>query len=678
MSDTEVESLNTVSSSFFEEALANIKSCADDCHKEDITADEYINFSTVLDYYINDWNVFTVQERLQIMDLLYKVFSNDRALLAEVSWDLPELLLPFLDCSWPIRAGLRNSVQIIAFYKVFNLIAEFGNPKELLVNCCEEIKKLKDTENEIIEIDENQVEDIKAVLETEFYSSLQSNLEETIKTYSQTYPGIKLVVKFHALIECIRFSIERIETIYPSRILGIVIQALINFIHNAPAASNSIPFLRTLYLFIRDYAPPNFPNEVLESKELTPEELEKLFKDESYLQQKLIRCLFDALVDKLSLGHYTALVSKIVPAFSTAIEPADGAYYVELMNRILSLALTLDVDIVGTLSSEIENTKNLFTKNIAALESTEDILNLVIKAYNDSSFRTKDPSKLPISETSVAVLYVWAKYVENWKLTLPQSISTMDLIEFQLAIFIPYTIKPQLANSTLIAFLIIVTSITAERKKLIFPKTNIKEYKLVVFTYLQTLSSLAQISPNKTISKKLFANFFKKFIQHMPPDIAYEFIIDTLTHCPHQDTILNVLITYALLINTGKYDTEKLTKDLAEVSISKGPKLPARNIETIPTFIDFDDKKQRDFVKVLESTVNDSVQEKQLLPHQAGKIVSIAGFIRQVKFSEDNKKQIIESLKGLKPILADVTETKDSANMIAKLNHIIDQFSETV
>lgn len=671
MSDTEVESLNTVSSSFFEEAMANLRNCANDCRKEDVTQEDYINFSTLLDYYVNDWTVFTVTERLQLMDLLCEIFSEDKALLAGVSWDLPELLIPYLDADWPFKQSLRHSAQIVTFYKVFNLIAEFGNPKELLLTCSEEIKKLRDDDYEQGSYG-NVTEETKDT--DEQLNTLESENKATFYISPPGYtpnPRRKVMVKFHALMECIRFSLERTETAYPSRLLAVVVKSLIHFLNTARSASFLISVLRTLYLFIRDYSPPNFPNEVFESKKLTEEEMTKLFEDEGYLQQKLIRYLYDALVEKLSQGHFASLVSRVLPSLKYEQREVNDEYYAELMNRVLTLALTLDLDIIESLTFEIEHTRQLFAENIDNLKGIEDIMNLMIKSYNNSSFREKDPKKLPTSPISLSVLYVWAKYVENWTFELPSTITTMDLIEFQLSIFLPYTLKPLLVNFSAITFLMIITTIKMETTKTIFPKENLEQHKLIVFTYLQTLSSLAQLYPNNRTIKKIYATFFKKFIQHMPKDIAYEFVMDTLTHCPHQDTIFNVLVTYANMINSGEYDTECLTEAMESVSIGKGPKLPARDAKASHSFIDFDETKQNDFIVIFESTVDEAIKENQLLPHFAGKIISMTGFIKNVKFSDTNNDRLRDALSKLKPKLEGIKTDDNTVTLINKLNNSI-------
>lgn len=675
MSDTEVESLNTVSSSFYEEAVSNLKSCANDCRKEDVTQDDYINFSTLLDYYVHDWTVFNVTERHQLMDLLFNIFNENKLLLAGVSWDLPELLIPYLDADWPFKPALRESVQVVSFYKVFNLIAEFGNPKELLITCCEEIKKLRDDDYD------HDTMSIAIAKEDNTNNEERSKNWEIGENNNMTdtpNPRRKLIVKFHALIECIRFSLERTETAYPSRLLAVVVQSLLNFLYTARNASSLIPVLRTLYLFIRDYSPPNFPDEVFESEKLTEEELSKLFEDEGYLQQKLIRCLYDALVDKLTQSHFSSLVTKIFPSLKIQLENVNDDYYIELMDRVLSLALTLDLDVIESLTFEIEKTRRLFNENIDGLKGIEDIMNLMIKSYNNSSFRQKEPNTLPTSPISLAVLYAWGKYAERWSFELPESITAIDLIEFQLSILIPYTLKTSLANFSVITFMMIVTTAKIEKTKVIFPNKYLDQHKLIVFTYLQTLSSLAQLYPKNPILKKIYASFFKKFIQHMPKDIAYEFIIDTLTHCPHQGTIFNVLVAYSSMINSGEYDTESLTKVMESVSISKGPELPVRDAKASRSFINFDETKQIEFIDIFTSSVNEAIMENQLLPHQCGKIISMIGFINKVNFSTANNDRLRDVLLNFKQSLLDIGTDIENDVLKSKLINVIDQFLNSI
>lgn len=165
MSDTEVESLNTMLPLTVPEIIDIIKDSATECSK----SKDYISFSTVLDVYLDDWSIYNAEERTQLMDTLYEVLEADKQLLAEIGWDLPPLLLPLIEDGWPVKFGLRESFPVVWLYKMFNLLTENGDPKALLLTCCEQIKILKDTDQDE-PVDPVLFEEIKNSLSEEYKS----------------------------------------------------------------------------------------------------------------------------------------------------------------------------------------------------------------------------------------------------------------------------------------------------------------------------------------------------------------------------------------------------------------------------------------------------------------------------------------------------------------------------
>lgn len=693
MSDTEVESIDTMASLAYTEVMENIQQCAKECAE----SRDFISFSTMLDIYLHDWEVYSVDERLGLMELLTDLLNANKELLAEIAWDLPPLLLPFLDCEWPVRFGLGESRQVVAFYKIFNLLAEYGNPKELLLTCSEEIKNLR--EPEYNNSDESQINEVATTMDDEYKQRFVDDpnyFSESVKFFLDYNASNIVVLKFHALFECMKFCIERTKTIYPSKFLSIIVSTVINFMDNAPEISGRISVLRTLYLFIRGYIPPEIPEEMFTNGENSMEDLEKVFKDECYLQGKLIRLFFDVLVEKFTEAHHQVLIGKLLPTLGNGIVHI-GQKFFELADRLIALSLSLDINAVGGFVKEIESCHQLVNRNKEELNTIEDIIKFSIMSYNNSSFRNKHPTELPISNTSLIFLYTYSKYSENAAIDLPDSISTISLIEYQLKILIPYTVNSKLTNLTVVGYLMIITVLRIEQNKAIVAPEhfNDERIKLLILTYLQTLAVI--ISDSHSSGKfvnKLYQKFLKKFLQYLPEDLSYRFIVDTLKSCPLEDNVVLVLSIYKNLVLNEKFDDEKLTKEFTKISISdksnvndaksenggnsngkanqdnnskaQPPALPERSNIPIKKFISFTEPRQDEFLDIFETCISKTfIKPKDSTKFRvdvikASRILNFLNFISNVGFKNFDK--VVSLLEKIKNYISNVSSEQSKTD----------------
>lgn len=643
MSDTEVESLNTVSPLTFKEIVENIKDCA----IESVENEDYIGFLTVLDVYLNDWNKYNTEERIVLMELLCDILDENKPMLAEIAWDLPPLLLPFIDCDWPVRFALRDCIQIPLYWKVFNLLTEFGNPKELLLTCCELLGNLKDPE--VQNIEESEILEVETALD-DSYKLKFDDLDSMVVGYLTNKPLRCLSIKFHVLFQCIKFCNQRIKTIYPSKFLSMIISSILNFFSSANLVAGGLPVQRSIYLFIRDYVPPDIPNDLITNDEITVDELNKIFDDECYLQRKLIRLLFDSLVDKLIRSQNKVFVAKLLPKLTVA-NLEIGENYFELANRLLSLALSLDISISSAFAKEIKLASSLLDNNINSIKSSEDLLVIIINNYNSSSFRSKTPTSLPISTSSLCFLYMYSKYIEKWNINLPEEITVLDLIKCQLKLFIPYIVNSELTDYTTLSYFMVLTILKIETQKYVALKHDLEneKNKLIIFTYLQNISSIIYKSDVQIVSN-LFSRFLLKFLQHLPEDASYSYIFDTLKNCPFDDNVLSVLKIFKNLITTSKFDDENLTDHLSKLKIKdnqKGneskslpPILPKRDNYSKSSFIKFSKSKQEDFINLINDWIVVTFDKSE--PHKinilkSNRLLSYLNFINSVKFEETEK-----------------------------------------
>lgn len=668
MSDTEVDSVNTVYPLLFQDTIENIKNAAKECSE----SNDFISFSTILDVYLSDWNSYDVDERFELMDLLYTILDENKKLLYEIAWDLPPLLLPFLDCEWPIRFSLKDSKQVGKFFKVFNLLAQYGGPKELFLTCCEILSDLKDSEN-TEPLKQEDIVEVESKLDEEYKINFD-DIDLRIYTHLQNKPVSIRVLKFHALFQCISFSFKRIETIYPSKFLAIIVSSVLNFVSNSPEVCTTVSVLRTLYLFLRDYKSPLLP---IDDGSNSKEDLAKVANDETYLQTKLKRLIYDTIIERICVGPGSrSLIGKLVPAISEH-NLNDSEYVFELVDRLIKLSNSLDINISKSFSIEIKQSSLLFDKNIHLINKSEDIITLVVSSYNNSSFRDKQFTSLPASPVCVSFLYVYGKYIENLPFKIDDDITVFDLIKFQLKIFIPYIIDPKLSNMTVVSYLLVLTIVKIESIKQILNIDDFKNDKniLLILTYLQNISVIILNSDSK-YSKKILSNFMKKFLQYLPDEFSYKYIMDTLQNCPFDEYIPIILKTFRYLISTNKYDDDELVKNFNNMNIGnenakeskRPPKLPNRS-ETISVnkFINFSTERQSDFIKLVETTIteiSDELNKNVLNTSQYHKLLGLINFANSTELKDaDTIQPVFDKFDELSGKLNDPKLTLKSKNV---------------
>ncbi|KAK9477249.1 YAP-binding/ALF4/Glomulin [Lipomyces japonicus] len=198
--------------------------------QDSVDTDDYITYSTLLDIYLANPKRYSESERLTLLLALENILRENETLLSYVAWDLPVLLLPYLSSIEPFDASsLKSATPRKTALKIFNLIAEKGNAKEVFLKCIEAL----------------------STLDIEY--SLDSSPEEQLDNEKL------FVLKFYALFEVIISVTRRITTQYPSRFLTTSSTALLSFFssHVDELSDQSLPvLLRRLYLFARDYVPP--------------------------------------------------------------------------------------------------------------------------------------------------------------------------------------------------------------------------------------------------------------------------------------------------------------------------------------------------------------------------------------------------------------------------------------
>ncbi|KAK9456167.1 YAP-binding/ALF4/Glomulin [Dipodascopsis uninucleata] len=199
--------------------------------RDTVETDDYITYSTLLDIHLSNCSTLEESTRVELLQGLESILLENEGLLSHVAWDLPILLLPYLESSENFEdvAAAKGLTSRRLAFSIFNLVAEKGNAKEVFLKSIEALSSLS------LDIDDAAAIHEKIELEKVF------------------------VLKFYALFEVIVSVTRRIITQYPSRFLTTSSSALLSFLstHIDELYTQSLSVIvRRLYLFARDYVPP--------------------------------------------------------------------------------------------------------------------------------------------------------------------------------------------------------------------------------------------------------------------------------------------------------------------------------------------------------------------------------------------------------------------------------------
>lgn len=541
--------------------MENPAQCILEAYKDCKIDGDYISFMTILDEVIQDWSPYEDKDKIEIMDTINNLIEKDSELLGEIGWDLPNLIFSALDANWKLEISLSKQPETKAFWKFCNLMASKGEPKELLLSCTEILSNLK-----------NPISITKVPIEIVNPTDIAAYKEKPLKNFA---------LKFHALMQIIQCCLPNIETIYPSKYLSIVITSLSNFFLSAPKVANHLIVIRRVYTFLRDYMPPKIPTSAL--KDINLQDLKKISEDEKYLQRKLLCFLFSLTVDNFFASSPGYLLGKIFPSALIGEIPPEVEKTFEMGDRLVSMSLSMDIDISQLLIDQIDESIELFKSSPSRLSSTEDVLKFVIEIFNNSSFRNKLPKELPISSTALISLYIYGNYSCDANLPFNKKIEIMNLIKFQLQTFLPLNIKFDSGKLVSVSYAMIWLILSIESDKanahLVLSKP---ENEIFILTYLQNVISILVSDPYFITFNRFSAIFTARFLKYLPERISWKFILDTLKNCPFDSYVVYLVKIFQDLTTKDKFLANDNLSDFENLSINDNSKENNESTETLP------------------------------------------------------------------------------------------------
>ncbi|KAG7816935.1 hypothetical protein KL928_004399 [Ogataea angusta] len=581
-------------------ALLIIEEGARDC----LQSKDYISFLTILDVYIGEPNLYKEEEREQILEKLLGILTGHREILYEIGWDLPALLLKYCDVDHEPRP-LVEIKSLMSIMKIFDALAQYGNPKELLLAGCEIIRDLK------IDLDAAEADPGQAA-----NPPLGLRLQEGTRA-----------IKFHMMLELVSTSLRRNQTIYPSKFLGMVVSALVNFMKNPDQPMNDLAVARRVYTFIRDYVPPDIPDTNRDSIQ----DLTKLVDQENYLQRKLLLLLLSVAAETASAILAPELLSAVYPNVRQMAD-TDHVYSLEFLGRFVNLSMSMDVELDKSFGEEIDKAEKVFEN--ASISENEDVFKLVIDNYNSTEFRQKDPETIPFSAVASIVLYTVSRFVEriNYRTPLP---SFLQLVKLQLCTLIPCLMSTTNVHGGAIVSLVILSMKVLETEGFEYTK----EDKVLILGYLQSLSSLCLEFPDFSV-RKLFYSLTMKVLINLKEQDAYEFVIDTLENCSAESVRTSMIgILKDLILRTKPAPMEKQMENLQ----LSAPSLPPRELK----YITFTEERADKILQLLDTAIQETFAEETVDPVICDTLLAYINLILSVKkFNRDDVEKRVGTIKN--------------------------------
>ena len=85
----------------------------------------------LLDIYLNDPTKYSNDEKEQLMGHLLDILTNNKDLTFEIGWDLPQLVILYIESDYDFKGPIRSSPCVYKILKIFETLAINGT----LRNC---------------------------------------------------------------------------------------------------------------------------------------------------------------------------------------------------------------------------------------------------------------------------------------------------------------------------------------------------------------------------------------------------------------------------------------------------------------------------------------------------------------------------------------------------------------
>mgnify|MGYP003365194051 CR=1 FL=1 len=543
-------------------------------HVFEENASDPVSLVTVIDVYATQvQSTGTFEEKEAYLKKLLELMMLNNETVAEIGWDLPKILLQFVAAdNIGFDKKLSQNGVISTLMKCFNKIALSGNAKECLLTACELLSDLK--------IGEVTPEDLDQGTD-DIYTPV--NVNEFI-------PDLKLHILIQLMIGCV----QRVQTLYPSKFLGLIVKAIAQCSRSNIDTMHDTKFLlKRVYEFCVNYSKfqenRQIPSD--ESGDASTEELEKIASDEKALECKLITHLFTHILS-LGLKHvepyfdlnYFSDVAKLAGGKST--DDVMDPELKDICSKYYLLAILYDVDIEHELNEYLEESQSIYdtamekVKQADKDDDKEKLNQFIYKlSYAFSVQKTFSEKTLKVDPFGAVILSA-IFYVEEGKHALSQVSITQALYLYvrcaSASLYSDlYHSKAMESAARYWLWMAITQNSTNDLKHEL---GRIPSLITAVFLQLLLLKNCTQAD---TQVKGISFTLLSRVLCLIPEDIAFDFILDTLLMCPYISARCHILsILKTMMLKPMQAASETLTEQVQKLDIdataASPPQLPPR------------------------------------------------------------------------------------------------------
>lgn len=627
----------------FEKILENLEHGAEDAKE----SQDFLSYSTLLDIYLNDPTKYSNDEKEQLMGHLLDILTNNKDLTFEIGWDLPQLVILYIESDYDFKGPIRSSPCVYKILKIFETLAINGNPKELFLKS------------------------------RELLSSLEVSTDESLPLESRdSFYEIKVYCVFELIDSCMK----RIKTLYPSRFLLMTVSAFINLAYKLNKQYTNLGIhhfiLKRAYSFARNYINLPLPDDI----DVPKEDLDKILKDEEYLQRKLLTGFITNIIylknvnyaEGYAMDHFSWLQKQQSQSRHIFEYSVDS----NLPDRFVELAYSFDIELLNVFQTFITDAHKLLIP-IDRTKSTEEITGLIFEKliidYQKNVYSSIVNSDMKeIKDSTIAELILFTHSIAIKKEFSNPTMTIADVLAMTLRLIVPQMVSSQFVNFGVVDMVVFWIWFTLYQQQNLNHNNlslQIERIPKPLFTiFLQCiLFIMVTVFKDKPKFRYIVLTLLTKILV-LCPDIGYDFIKDSIEHCPYENIKAPLIGVYKelLLKNCSSIDTLdmeklKISNDANgdDKSSKSAPPLPPRQLKQSASY-QLTDEKLDDLLELIEVAESEVFVDDSIDPT---KLSSIAAFlnllvaIKQDPVIISNKDKVNDRLTSIEDNIKQVKNT---------------------
>lgn len=642
---------STLEAGEFEKVLLTLELAAADARE----SGDYLSYSTVLDICASDPTGFSNAEKEQILSHILGALTTDKEMTAEIGWDLPALLISYIDSDYDFVGPVRKAPGVYKVLKIFEVLAIEGNSKELFLKSTELLSTIKITD------------------------SPTENQENAEKFYD---------LKVYCLFELINSCLRRIHTLYPSKFLAMTMTSFINSIYiNKVRYSNDFLWKR-LYTFARNYTRPPLPD----STDLPAEELARINEDEDYLQRKLLTAFLTEAINRFLVLETVGFAVDFFNYLQRML-PANAKYTnnfqldMPVFDRLYELALSFDLDLTSSFRDFMKSSSELID-SIAYTQDSEDdatakLVELVVTDYQNNFCSSLISSEATaITDSLGGTLNLFTYSIGHFKVFDKVDVSIKLAVDMAIRLIVPGIVHSNFIyrGQHDVAIFWCWYAVHMSLKNGRDPTSEVGAIpKVVLMSFFQALLFATVSCSSNLYFRYVTLTLLTRFLSLASEDVSFNFIVNTLRECPYQNVKAAIVGVLKELSIKDKVIMDDLAESMSHAKISKEdsknkcdsipPPLPSRQNKAGVKYINLTEQRVNDVFALIDMCMSEAFTDGETGPYLNGQILptlqaylNFLFLVRNEKFIKGQRYQDVvdkvqKHIKGVEENAGDETSS---------------------